>query len=225
MIRPFNVDQALSELRSPFPSAEQLHAALKDGERREREIFVRLWLSEGIPYAFRDYPSLFEEVRGWLGDRLDVHAKHITIIGSARIGYSLAKGAEYGRAFNPKSDLDFSVISSTLFERIVCDSSRFSEEYRGGEIQPRSDREHETWRENFRVFERNIPRGFLDSKMIPSKKRYVSAQAINNAMWLLVEKLRLTARAPTVQNASVRVYRDWTCFVDQVSLNIRRAIN
>ena len=222
--RPFSVRPRLSSLPSPFPTPDQLREALRNGTRREREIFVRLWLSEGIPFSFRNCPAVFEDLRGWLGNRLDVHPKEITLIGSARIGYSLARGVEFGKEFDDSSDLDFSVISSSLFSLLSQSFSRYVDDYDSRRILPSSDREAERWSENIRVCRRNIWRGFLDSNKIPNRPFYPVVQNIITAMWYLDKRLSETPEAPRITHSSVRVYRCWGCFVDQVSLNLHHAL-
>lgn len=220
-MKPFAIDPGLLALPNPFPSPTELCNALGNAAQREREAFVRLWLSEGVPYAFRKCPVIFEYIRGWLGRELEVHPKEITLIGSARIGYSLARGSEFGKAFGENSDLDFSVISSFLFGRLVEEARLFSDHYRSGKISPRNDRESQFWSENINFFDRNICQGFLDGKKIPNFKCYPMARNINQSMWLLKEKLKGTVGAPQIRDASVRVYRDWQSFVDRVSHNLR----
>ncbi len=182
MTKPFRIDPGFQALPYPFPCPVELRNALENSTEREREIFVRLWLAEGVPYAFRDCPAIYEDIRGWLGDRLDVHPKEITLIGSSRIGYSLAASSKFGREFNENSDLDFSIVSPSLFERLVAASKLFHEDYKNGSIQPGNDRERNLWPENFKFAEHNIPKGFLDSNKIPNRERYSSAREINQYM-------------------------------------------
>ena len=224
MVRPFAVDPPLLHLPSPFPSPEELRAALSGGTRRGREIFVRLWLTEGPPSAFRDCPAIYEDLRGWLSAQLNVHPKEITFVGSARIGYSLAPPPKFGKPFGEHSDLDLSVISAPLFERLVESFSSFADDYKKSFIRPRNDRERTLWDANLEFAERNIPRGFFDGWKIPNFNRYPVAQQINQAMWALLKKLEATPEAPTARRASTRVFRDWQCFIDRASLNLRAAL-
>lgn len=187
-------------------------------------MFVRLWLSEGIPFSFQKCPAAFEELRGWLGYRLDVHPKEITLIGSGRIGFSLAKGDRYGKKFNDKSDLDFSVISPPLFSLLTQTLCRFADDFESGKVSPSTKAEAKYWPENIRVCRRNIVRGFLDSYMIPNRSRYPVAQNLNATMWHLKERVNETLEAPNVSKTTLRVYRSWTSFTDQVSFNLSIAL-
>lgn len=222
MAQPFAVDPSLS---IPFPSPEELQQSLSGTTRRSREIFARLWLTEGCPAAFHACPSVYEDIRGWLSSRIQVHPKEITLIGSARIGYSLAPPPEFGRPFGDKSDLDLSVISRDLFGRLVSAFATFSNDYKNGIVVPRSEHERELWGANLAFGERNIPRGFFDANKVPNFDRYPVAQQVNQAMWALLKKLQATAGAPKVRRASTRVYRDWQSFLQIVCLNLHAALH
>ena len=225
MVQPFVVDAPLLDLPSPYPSSEELRIALSNSTRRGREIVVRLWLSEGPPFAFRACPAIYEDVRGWLSSRLNIHPKEVTLVKSARLGYSLAPPPDFGRPFGEHSDLDLSVISAGLFERLLESFNLFADHYRKGSVLPRSAPERTFWDESLAFGQRNIPRGFLDAKKIPNFARYAAAQQINQEMSMLIKKLEATPTAPRVRLASTRVYREWQCFIDQVSLNLREALS
>lgn len=199
--------------------------ALAGGPWRSFEIVVRLWLTEGPPFAFRECPAVFEDLRGWLGSRLGIHPKEITLVGSARIGYSLAPQPEFGRPFGEHSDLDLSVVSPLLFERLVAAFRLFEDDYGHGALVPRSDHQRTLWDANLEFAERNIPRGFFDASKVPNFERYVASQQINQAMWALCKKLEATPGAPNVRHASTRVFRDWQTFIARAALNLRYALS
>lgn len=224
MAKPFIVDPPLLNLPSPFPSPDELREALTGGTRRGREIFVRHWLTEGAPAAFRHCPAIYEDLRGWLGHELNVHPKEINLVGSARIGYSLAPPPKFGRAFGEHSDLDFTIVSASLFARMVETFNKFADDYKKGSTLPRSAHEGKLWDSNLGFADRNIRLGFFDGKKIPNFGRYPVAQEINQAMWVLLKKLEATPGAPTSRRASTRVFRDWQCFIDRASLNLRAAL-
>lgn len=219
MTLPFRIASNLSTLTYPFPPPSDLLEVLKSSNRREREAIARLWLSEGVPHAFWECPVLFEEIRSWLADRLPIHPKDITVIGSARIGYSLAS-REFGRPFGKKSDLDLSIISQSLFRSLQQAAQQFAADYQEGIVVPYYPREHTYWPQNIDAFPTYIGKGFLDSHQIPNRDRYAIVKCINGSMAMLTRKLHVTPGAPTMTRASARVYRDWKCFVNQVSRNL-----
>jgi hypothetical protein len=122
------------------------------------------------------------------------------------------------------SDLDVSVISPSLFARMVETFTMFATDYKKDITQPRTDRERMLWDANLKFAKRNIPLGFLDGSKIPNFDRYSIAQEINQAMWILIKKLEATPVAPKPRRASARVYRDWKCFIDRATLNLRAAL-
>jgi len=221
MALPFATAPRLS---SHFPSPEELGNVLAGAPRAAREIVARLWLTEGIPSAFLASPSSYEGLRGWLASQLNVHPKEITLIGSARIGYSLAPPPDFGRPFGGKSDLDLSIISDDLFHRVSSAFSSFSADYRTGTVTPRTQHERDLWDSNLAFGERNIPKGFFDPKKVPNFDRYPVVQRVNQSMWMLVKRLEVTPGAPRVHRASSRVYRDWPSFIERVSFNLWAAL-
>lgn len=208
----------------PFPNSDELSKALSGATRHGREVVARLWLSEGAPSAFHDCPVIYEDLRGWLSARLGIHAKEITLVGSARIGYSMAPDS-FGKPFGKHSDLDLAIVSSRLFESLVSDFQLFSEDYTAGVVNPKSNYERHMWQSNLEFGRRNIRKGFFDARKIPNFDRYPVTQQINQAMWKLIKKLEATAAAPRVHHASARVYRDWSAFVNRLAVNLSAAVS
>lgn len=217
MTTQFRTTAALDELSHPYPKPEALRRVLLSGERRDREAIARLWLSEGLPFAFRNHPAIFETIRVWLSKRIDVDPKEITMIGSARIGYSLA-GKQFGRLFQDKSDLDFTIISETLLVKLVGDFECFKGDYDSGKIRPKNENEKRYWPENISVCEENLKGGFLDARKIPNYDLYPTAQNVNNSMSLLVRKIERLEELPKIRKASARIYKNWEKFVNQCTL-------
>ena len=135
--RAFAVGPQLAKLTGTYPRAQDLLEAAAVGQR-EKAILARLWISEGIPFAFRGCPGLYEEVRELLAKRLELDAKQISVAGSGRLGYSLAPtkwGEPYGEVL---SDLDFFAVSEGLFARLRQDFERWRDDYGRGEAHPRT---------------------------------------------------------------------------------------
>ena len=224
-MKSLQVEAQLLKLFSQYPDAAAFREAVGSSASHSRESVVRLWLTEGIPFAFRDRPALYEALRAWLGAYLRVCPKDITLVGSARIGCSLASPPNYGRPFNTKSDLDLSVVSPSLFDEFSTSFQQWKADYSEGIIQPRHERERQLWEENVRLLPNHLSRGFVDANKIPTRKHYPIAQSVGNAMWLLKQKLEITEGAPNVQKSSIRVYDSWRSLVDRVSFNLRTALS
>jgi hypothetical protein len=224
-IRPFDVDENLRSLQVRFPDSDFLKEFIRRSNQHSREIFVRQWLTEGEPFAFRGCPAIFEELRGWLGSRLDISPKTITLLGSARLGYSLAPMPKYGTPFSAESDLDLAVVACDLYQAIRAEFGAFEADYKNNRATPRNTRERSYWDENIRVGNRNLRSGFFDVNKIPYWNQYRVAQLTGHTMWLLCRKLSVTTDGPRPRKASLRVYRDWEALIDRVSQNLQWALS
>jgi hypothetical protein len=219
-MEPFKIAASLKELVNPYPPAAAVIDAAKTGGEQARVALARLWLSEGIPCAFRQCPAVYEAMRSWLASWLNVHAKEIGVAGSARLGTSLAPN-QLGKPFDRDSDLDLFVVSADAFGRLQEEFRRWSFDFEDGSIVPANEREKGFWQDNNLRGPKLIQRGFLDQKMIPNRKGYPITQMMSEAMYLLTQKLKITASAPTPERASIRCYSSWDSFVRQMTLNLR----
>lgn len=218
-MEPFKIAAPLADLTDHYPSAHDVLKVAHTGGEQAKIALARLWLSEGIPFAFKECPGIYESVRTWLSGRLSVDAKSINISGSARLGTSLSP-AKIGKKFNEKSDLDIFIVSSVMFEKLCNEFNSWSFDFENGRAEPKNNREADFWRDNNYRGVKLIQRGFLDSKMVPNLKNYNTIKEINNSMWLLVNKLNITDGAPKIKDASVRCYRSWDAYIRQVILSI-----
>ena len=223
-MKPLRVEAPLLKLCTQHPDSAAFREAVGLVSAPSRDTLVRLWLTEGIPFAFHECPAVYEATRTWLGSRLRLCPKEITLLGSARIGFSLSPPPKYGQAFGPQSDLDLSVVSEPLFQELSRTFTQWQTDYRGGTVQPRHPKEREFWNQNVSFGRNNLPRGFLDANKIPTLDRYPIAQELNQAMWELTRKLEATPGAPKPRKASVRVYRSWRALVARVSFNLQCAL-
>ena len=215
----FKIPESLKSLTDPYPDPKVLLEAAHSGGESARIALAQLWLSEGIPHAFGNCPAVYEAVRFWLSTQLDVHAKEISLVGSARLGKSLAP-QKFGMPFDSESDLDLFVISRNLFEELKEDFYRWSSDFKDKRIKPRNKREAYYWSDNNKRIPVSIDRGFIFSDRIPNFPEYPIAQNVNNTMWLLVERLKITPKAPKPKKASVRCYSSWDSFVQQMLRNL-----
>ncbi len=223
-MKPFVLSEAATGLSEDHPSADNLRTTLPALRMCELESFLRLWVSEGIPYAFRDVPMLYESVRKWLGGELGIHPKLITLIGSGRIGFSLAPNPEFGRRFSSASDLDFAIIDEPLFLRLAGEFLRWRDGFLTGRFNPRGPLQTRNWESNADRGPKNIQRGFIDVRKIPTFREYPTAVRVVDALSRLKRKTDLTERAPKVRWMSGRAYRNWGAFVAQMFLNLGTAV-
>lgn len=221
---PLNLSPESVILKDLYPS----HVLLKDVyckiNNNERLGVIRLWITEGIPYAFKDYPLLYEEIRAFIAKGVSVHTKEVTLVGSARIGYSLSE-KEWGRKFNNNSDLDFTIISNDLYERIVQDFQKWTRDLESRRITPKDYKEMLTWINNIEYLDQKIPRGFIQLKLLPYHINYPEVKKYYDTIWLLKKKLIDTPIAPNISKASIRVYSSWKTCINQIKINFSYALN
>jgi len=97
----------------PYPSKDEFSELL---DSRDHAKIVEELLIAGVPFAFRDSPADYDTLRTTLGVALRLSSDAMTVIGSGRIGFSLAQ-EKFGAPFSPKSDLDVVVVSAELFDK------------------------------------------------------------------------------------------------------------
>lgn len=221
-MHPFLIADSIRDLRSPYPTGSRVLAVAAGGKIARTDL-VQLWITEGIPYAFKDCPAIYASMRTWLASRLDVHAKDISMTGSGRFGESWAP-ARLGSRFGPNSDLDLFLVSSEFLTRLEADFVLWRNDFNRGKITPQHDRQATFWNDHRDRGPGIIRRGFLDAWMIPSLDRYRTAQRVAQTMFLLKRKLEATPDGPPIRKASLRVYRDMESLVQQASLNLAYAV-
>jgi hypothetical protein len=219
-MEPFKVSSQLRDITCTYPDAQLISDVGKQGGEAARHAIARQWLSEGIPYAFKGCPGVYESVRVWVATRLDVDPKEVNLTGSARLGQSLAP-KKMGKPFTEGSDLDIFIVSGGFFDRLKTDFNEWSYDYESNNIRASNKREDGFWKDNLHRCPKNISRGFIDSNVIPNYEKYSHARNAAQTMYLLKEKLTVTISAPKVCHASVRCYKSWGSYVQQVSLGLQ----
>jgi hypothetical protein len=230
LMAAFKISNALMQLKDTYPDKESFLYALKNCTTQEQFGIIRLWLTEGIPYAFRDNPFLYETVRDKLVEifrirsNVTIHAKEITLIGSGRIGYSLAPAPKYGKLFNEDSDLDFSIISDTLFLKCKEAFELWLSDYLNHDTIL-DGKENKYWASNANNVPKNIDIGFIDANKIPRLDKYKIAVDIGRAEDIISLRLKGTYKPPLTFKISISVYKNWVAFFNRRFKNINALIN
>jgi len=219
-MEPFKVSSHLRGVVSAYPEAKLITEAAKNGGESARQAIARQWLSEGIPFAFKECPGIYESIRSWVGSRLNIDPKELNVTGSARLGQSLAPN-KMGKPFGDGSDLDIFIISSELFEQLKSDFHKWYYDFETGVISASNERESGFWTANLHRGPKNIARGFIDSNIVPNHDKYRYVTNVAQTMYLLKEKLDVTSEAPKFSYASVRCYKSWASYVQQISLGFQ----
>lgn len=108
----------------PYP--DQTEFALMLRERNHEELVEDLL--RGIPFAFEGDPGLYGTLLGEISAALEIEQETITLVGSGRIGFSLAP-EKYGTPFSDKSDLDMAIINADLFDQAWREMIRLGDAY------------------------------------------------------------------------------------------------
>jgi hypothetical protein len=218
----FQVSQEGARLLQAYPTPKDFAAAVLGASIPERDGIVRLWLTEGVPFAFQRLPLLYESARNSLASELRLEAKAITMIGSGRIGYSLKPVPTFGEPFTTDSDLDFSAVSQTLFTDLQDAFLEWKRDVDEGRMIAQTPGELRYWPENLSRLPRNLQNGYIDYRKIPFK--YDAPRRINGPVFRLQRKLERTAGAPRVSGVSLHIYRDWDALVRRQALSLRWAL-
>jgi len=219
-MNPFSITELNGESYKRYPSPCNFLMSIEKLSVDEIAPYLRLHLFEGVPYFLRDNPIVYEMAREWLSHKLDISPRDVFVIGSSSIGFSMAPPPNFGNSYTDKSDIDLAIISSGLFNQLVNSFTDWKRDYESGSVQPQTT-EINYWDDNKKTVPKNIARGFIDTYKIPNRKCYVSSD-INNSLWQLGEKIRITIEQPAKINVSARIYKDWHSFSKQFQLNFNR---
>ena len=188
-MKPFEIEAPLRKLLGHYPDPELLLQVALEGGKEAQGAIARLWLSEGIPSVFCICPAIYDSLRCWIAERLEVKAKEIGLVGSAQLGKSLDP-RKLGTPFiDSKSDLDFFIISGNLFAKLKDDFERWSYDFKCGRLIA-DNRERRFWESNLKRSSNNIFKGFIDANTIPSFPEYPTAKKIQKTMELLILRLK-----------------------------------
>jgi len=223
LVNPFQLSIHGKDFHALYPDPDDLKTVFINTKNDERFGIIRLWITEGIPYAFKDCPLLYEKARVFIAKGVKVETKEVSLVGSARIGYSLSKH-EWGRPFNTKSDLDFTIVSNNLYASIVSDFQNWVKDLETGKILPKGHREMDIWLANIKQLDEQIPKGFIQTKMIPYNSNYPAVKNCYDTIYLFRKKLGVTEMAPRISDASIRVYSSWKSCITQLSVNFKSAL-
>lgn len=220
-MNPFVTTEASRRLTGQYPDSELVLALIKENDKAALGGFCQQWNSEGVPHFFRQNPMLYETVRDWIARQLGIHGKELTIIGSARIGYSVAP-EKFGRKFGRHSDLDLVAISPKLFERAHEECKRIASDWESGALKPTARWEKVHWPEDVVDLNRTAnTRGFINTWDMPYRAAYPLAKRIAHICQEVVERLKDTDAGYEVKKASLRVYSDLASFIKQTRINLK----
>jgi hypothetical protein len=214
--------ETLSDWGRSVRSPDALRAIEGLTDDKDVRRFVRLWMVEGIPYAFRDLPVVYELLREWVADRLDVHPMDVSLVGSGRLGFSTAHKKWLQPFSKGESDLDTFVVSERLFEALLEDFNQWIGDWEDGYLNDElRTREARLWQDNRETCLRTIRRGFLDETKIPARGGY---KTVLKCRRVSESTPRLVVDEDGTQvfgHASIRVFKNWDAAVSQSTINLK----
>lgn len=180
------------------------------------------YLFDNVPYAFKDIPLLYNNIKQYLAVRLNIHVYDVHLVGSAQLGFSLSP-PKYGKAYSDKSDLDMVVVNERLFNAVAEEASRWRDDYKNGDVEPGKNYSVKNWDDNYQRIPNYLGRGFIDNTKIPSFERYPHVKSIYGVMAQLRRDLH-DYHGFYIGFSSIRIYRDIQSFYAQVMLNANNAM-
>jgi hypothetical protein len=181
-------------------SADEFTAALLDATSTEE--LVRNVVFAGLPHVFGETPDTWTELRSRVAGDLNCDEGNILVVGSAKMGYSLAP-RKYGRPFNDHSDIDVIVICDALFDEIWLSVLRWH--YRRRYRLPPADRAWDSSRRNDLYWGYLNPTGFQYKGL--SRPRQLQPAKRISVMWF--NAFQALGRVPALagRRVSGRLYR------------------
>ena len=95
-----------------YLSKEEFEQILRTGDL---DRLLDEYLFTGLPFSFAEDPKVYQRLIMTISRGLRVPSADICVVGSARIGFSLAPH-KFGAPFSDYSDMDILVVSSSLFD-------------------------------------------------------------------------------------------------------------
>jgi hypothetical protein len=93
---------------------DDFEAILRDKPVSE---FVQEYLFDGTPWCFSSNPQVYHDFRKEICNQFRIHPRNFTVVGSAKLGFSLAPH-KYGRPFSDDSDIDVVLVSDDLYQEL-----------------------------------------------------------------------------------------------------------
>lgn len=201
------------------PTANEFAALL---ETVTIDDLVRDVLFAGLPFVFEGTPEAWAQLRARLAGDLDCGEDDVLVVGSAKMGYSLAP-RKFGRPFSADSDIDVIVVSADLFDEVWLSVIRWH--YRRRHRLPPADRQWDAERRASLSWGYLNPTGFKYRGL--SRSRQLQPAKRVSATWF--DAFQSLGRLPAFAGRKVggRLYRSWdhaVSYHDHGLRELRRAL-
>lgn len=146
--------------------------------------------------------TIYYELRSIIAEKYSLHTNDVLIVGSAKLGFSIAPNKQY-KHFGDTSDIDIVVVSLKLFDDLWKQVYTYWES--GG-----------YW-ENFVKFKDYLFQGWLRPDMLPPSKSFVAA----TEWWNFFRELSSSGKYSSIKVRGA-IYKNWD-FLE--SYQLRSVIN
>ncbi|HSZ86497.1 MAG TPA: hypothetical protein VK787_10725 [Puia sp.] len=191
----------------------------------EKKSFLRHYIVANKPYAFDNYPIIFERICDYLSDSLGLNPMDIKLIGSAKTGFAISKSG-FGKIYIGKnSDLDFSIINEKLFYEILDEFEKWEKLFKEEKMLPRQSSylENKYWNENLETGPRQLRRGFIDSKYIPNRLEFPKNKRINSCLFYIKKYLK-DIHSIEIKEGTASIYKNNESFINRLKFNTDKCI-
>lgn len=218
----FQLSETAKGITDFFINPDQFLQLYKEQVELEWNSTLYHYLFDNVPYAFKEMPLLYNNIKQYLAVRLSIHASDVHMVGSAQLGFSL-NPKQYGMAYSDKSDLDMVIVNEKLFNDVADEALKWREDYKNGIVEPGKNYSVKNWDDNYQRIPDYLNRGFIDNTKIPGFERYPHVKSVYGVMSQLRKDLHEYQGFP-IAYSSIRIYKDTQSFYAQVMLNANYAM-
>ena len=192
----------LSEVNEHEARVQRFRSDLKMLKPNE---VIRKHITTGMPVELTD--EVYFALRSKIADEFTLHPSAVVIVGSCRMGFSIAPTKRY-RAVKPNSDLDVAIISLERFDQYWDDVFAYSAQ-------------DGAWKhsEEYREFLRMLFNGWIDPRGLPNVPRFEQA-----TRWSSFFAGLMQSREFGLRRISARLYRTWSRLEAYQEKAVRRCI-
>ena len=212
------LSKTATSIRSSYTIPTDFRNSYNNIDDNEKKSFVRHFIVNNIPFAFRDKPILYEQITQYIADKLQISPTEVKLIGSAKTGFSISPLPDYGKTFGQHSDLDFSIVNEDLFYKLEDEFIIWSDLFETKQIKANNNTEENYWFQNLESGSRQLKYGFIDTHFIPNREQFITTKKIHNSLWLIQFYLD-EKHGIKVKNASVSIYKNWQSFSGRLNRN------
>ena len=166
---------------------------------------IRKHITTGMPVELAE--EVYFALRNTIADEFELHPSEVIIVGSCRMGFSIAAKKRY-RAAKPNSDLDVAMVSMERFDQYWDAVFAYSARDRAWKHSPRHGE-----------FVRMLFDGWIDPRGLPNVPRFEQA-----ARWSMFFDRLMQSRQFGPRRITARLYRTWSRLEAYQEKSVRQCI-